>query len=307
MRILILGGSGYLSSYLSNYLLKKNQVTVGSRDKKKIDYNYPKLRKIQINYYSNSDLKKKIINFDIVFHLVGMSSKECNKKGEGSIRIKKKITNNILEACEKNNVKKLVYFSSIKVYENYSKKKNITEKSKKNINDFYSKAHLEAEKIILKGKNSIILRLSNVFGIVSLTKSKELQNTIVNKFCKECLQGKITIQDPNVVRNFLPGIMLCKFVDMVISKKFNKSIIFNVGYKSMSIYEIVKRVISIYQSLFSFKPLLYFLKIYKNPKKFNYKSKLKNMRFNNKIFNDEIKNTLNVLKKNINLKCKVKN
>jgi nucleoside-diphosphate-sugar epimerase len=307
MRILILGGSGYLSSYLSNYLLKKNQVTVGSRDKKKIDYNYPKLRKIQINYYSNSDLKKKIINFDIVFHLVGMSSRECNKKGEGSIRIKKKITNNILEACEKNNVKKLVYFSSIKVYENYSKKKNITEKSKKNINDFYSKAHLEAEKIILKGKNSIILRLSNVFGIISLTKSKELQNTIVNKFCKECLQGKITIQDPNVVRNFLPGIMLCKFVDMVISKKFNKSIIFNVGYKSMSIYEIVKRVISIYQSLFSFKPLLYFLKIYKNPKKFNYKSKLKNMRFNNKIFNDEIKNTLNVLKKNINLKCKVKN
>jgi nucleoside-diphosphate-sugar epimerase len=307
MRILILGGSGYLSSYLSNYLLKKNQVTVGSRDKKKIDYNYPKLRKIQINYYSNSDLKKKIINFDIVFHLVGMSSRECNKKGEGSIRIKKKITNNILEACEKNNVKKLVYFSSIKVYENYSKKKNITEKSKKNINDFYSKAHLEAEKIILKGKNSIILRLSNVFGIISLTKSKELQNTIVNKFCKECLQGKITIQDPNTVRNFLPGIMLCKFVDMVISKKFNKSIIFNVGYKSMSIYEIVKRVISIYQSLFSFKPLLYFLKIYKNPKKFNYKSKLKNMRFNNKIFNDEIKNTLNVLKKNINLKCKVKN
>jgi len=307
MRILILGGSGYLSSYLSNYLLKKNQVTVGSRDKKKIDYNYPKLRKIQINYYSNSDLKKKIINFDIVFHLVGMSSRECNKKGEGSIRIKKKITNNILEACEKNNVKKLVYFSSIKVYENYSKKKNITEKSKKNINDFYSKAHLEAEKIILKGKNSIILRLSNVFGIISLTKSKELQNTIVNKFCKECLQGKITIQDPNVVRNFLPGIMLCKFVDMVISKKFNKSVIFNVGYKSMSIYEIVKRVISIYQSLFSFKPLLYFLKIYKNPKKFNYKSKLKNMRFNNKIFNDEIKNTLNVLKKNINLKCKVKN
>jgi len=127
-----------------------------------------------------------------------------------------------------------------------------------------------------------------------------LQNTIVNKFCKECLQGKIIIQDPNTVRNFLPGIILCKFVDRVISKNFNKSIILNVGYKSMSIYEIVKRVISIYESLFFFKPLLHLLKIYKNPKKFNYKSKLKNLRFNNKIFNDEIKNTLNIIKKNIN-------
>lgn len=299
MRILILGGSGYLSSYLSNYLLKKNQVTVGSRDKKKIDYNFPKLRKIQVNYYSNSDLKKKIKNFDIVFHLVGMSSKECNKKGERSVQIKKKITNNIFEACKKNNIKKLIYFSSIQVYENYNKKKNITEKSKKNINNFYSKTHLEAEKIILKGKNSIILRLSNVFGVVSLTKSKELQNTIVNKFCKECLQGKIIIQDPNAVRNFLPGIILCKFVDQIISKNFNKSIILNVGYKSMSIYEIVKRVISINESLFFFRPLLQLLEIYKNPKKFNYKSKHKNITFNNKIFNDEIKNTLNIIKKNI--------
>jgi UDP-glucose 4-epimerase len=299
MKILILGGSGYLSSYLSNYLLKKNKVSVASRDKKKIDYSFPKLKKLQIDYYSIRDLNKKIKNFDIVLHLVGMNFKESIKAGEKSVQIKKKITKNILEACKKNNIKKLIYFSSIQVYENYSEKKNITEKSKTNKKNFYSKAHLEAEKILYKSKNSIILRLSNVFGIVSLTESKELRNTLVNKFCQECLQGKITIHDPNEVRNFLPGVILCKLLDRVISKNFKKSTILNLGYKSMSIYEIVKKIISINESLFFFNPLLDLLKLYKKPEKFNFKSKLQNIRFKSKIFDDEIKNTLNILKKNI--------
>jgi hypothetical protein len=34
-----------------------------------------------------------------------MNSKESRKAGEKSVKIKKKITKNILEACKKNNIK----------------------------------------------------------------------------------------------------------------------------------------------------------------------------------------------------------
>ena len=52
MKIVILGGSGYLASCLCFYLKKRNKITLVSRSKKKIKIKHKNVDIEKVNYYS---------------------------------------------------------------------------------------------------------------------------------------------------------------------------------------------------------------------------------------------------------------
>ena len=302
MSIFICGGSGYLGSLLANSLCKKYNVIVGTRDRKKIN-NYNKHIKVkQVNYYSYNSLEKSVKNIDLIIHLVGMNKADSEKKPKQSLKLKKKVTENLLKLADKKN-SKIVYFSSIQIYKNFSFKKKINENSETFNTDPYSKAHLVAEKILKQSKkktNIIILRLSSVFGANILNTSKELLFTLANNFCYQAIKNStILIQNPNVIRNFLPYSILIRCINNIISKHQNRLLIWNLGYKTLSLFELSELIVKRYKCKFkkvcSIKTNIAFNK---NKKKLKFESNYMTYKFSQKLFIKEIDNLLKFFKKN---------
>ena len=302
MNILICGGSGYLGGLIANSLCKNHNIIVGTRKLEKIK-NYKKIikfQKINFNLLKFSNYKNKKI--DLIIHLVGMNKSESINNPKKSLKLKQKATLNIVKLAKMNN-SKIVYFSSIQVYKNFDKKKFIDEKSKLNNSNSYVKGHLMAENILfteLKDTNKlIILRLSSVFGTNILNSSKELMFTLANNFCFQGIKKKnITVENPFLVRNFLPSQILIKYLNLIISKKFKKNKIFNLGYKSFTLEMLSNIIKERSEKLLKKKCILNF----KNKKKINkyllvYKSNFLNFKYNKLIFIKEIDNLLKLFKK----------
>lgn len=301
MNIFICGGSGYLGSLLANSLCKKYDIIVGTRDRKKIN-NYNKDIKVkQVNYYSYNSLEKSVKNIDLIIHLVGMNKADSEKKPKQSLKLKKKVTENLLKLANKNN-SKIIYFSSIQIYKNFSSKKKINEKSETFNADPYSKAHLIAEKILNQNKkkiNIIILRLSSVFGANIFNTSKELLFTLANNFCYQAIKNStILIQNPNVIRNFLPYSILIRCINDLISKHKNRFLICNLGYKSLSLFELSELIIKRYKCKFKKVCSIKTNIVFNKKKKLKFESNYKTYKFNQKLFIKELDNLLEFFKKN---------
>ena len=176
-KIAVFGGSGYLASIIKNQNnIKKNKFVFFSR--KKIRNNY-------INILSNKKNLNILKNFDFLIHLVGPNQDQLKSNGK-LIKKKKLITSKICDLCLTNNIK-LIYISSMQIYKDYGKK-NITNYSKINFDNLYSKSHYESEKIILEKfskhkKMFTILRMGNVFGFKKINKLRDIQNNLIHSFC----------------------------------------------------------------------------------------------------------------------------
>ena len=115
-KILVTGGAGFIGSHLVNTIKNDNEVLVidnlteGDRDNIGEKVNFQKL---DIRNKSDLDEAVKAFNPDIVFHLAAqnnaMGSIENPSK---TIDINVKGTVNLLEACRKHDVQKIVYASS---------------------------------------------------------------------------------------------------------------------------------------------------------------------------------------------------
>lgn len=297
MKVLILGGSGYLGFALANYLSVFFTVTLCSRYPNKVKSLKKNCHIVKSNYLNIEQLNKIIKGHDVVIHSVGMSSAQIIKNNKG-LELKKKITQNIVAACNHQNVKKLIYLSTIQVYENYEKSKIIDEKFKvKSKNNIYSQSHIDAENIIINKNNKIdyvIIRLSSVFGFNILQITGEQSKTIINNICKTLVINKTAkIRNPNVVRNFLPVSVFFKSVKKIINKN-QKSNIINIGYKTYSLSEILLIIIKCYRIITKKEVKFVSLNKIKKKKLFIFKSLYLKNRYKKKIFINEISNMLKI-------------
>lgn len=242
MKVAVLGGSGYLASILSHRKNKKiNFVSFSRNSKKKIN---------RINYISFSDIRAKLKNFDCIINLVGMNKEDSKIKKYKSIKLKKKITENICRLCVLYKIK-LIYISSIQIYDKFESKSKINTNNLINKKSFYSRAHYTAENIIKKKLKStyntyLIIRLSNVFGFQKKINQKYIYDNLVNFFCYSAKKNNtIKLSNPSVVRNFIPSRVFYDLIKKIIlTQKFENNII-NYGYKSYDLrsisYLIAKR------------------------------------------------------------------
>ncbi len=244
MNVFITGGSGYIATSLAYDLSKHNKVILGTRNIKKIKIKKKNIKIVKVKYDSKKNLVNNLKNVEAVIHLVGESKLKSNIK---SINVKKNSTLNILYACEKNKIDKLIYLSSLQVYKKFEKKSKISEISALEKKDFYSLGHLKVEKILLnkkinKIKNFLIIRASSIFGANVYSESKELTSTLLNNFCYQLVINKsLKINYPEKARNFLPISIFNNFIKAVLISNFSKNTkIINFGYKTLYLYKLAK-------------------------------------------------------------------
>ena len=210
MKVLIVGGTGYLGSQLHQFLKKKHKCFVPKRIRG--EYKLPNLPK----FFEKSQ---------IIIILSGQSFKQINKK---NISYRKKILEKLINKNIKD--KLIIYYST-------------TAKFSKNVfKNYYVKSHRLAEDYLiqkLNKKNFKIIRLDNVFGLVYPPRKKNISSSPINSFINDIIDKKsINLKTPNASRRW---ILLSRFLklneELILKKKLSK-----LKTKKMTISEFVKKL-----------------------------------------------------------------
>ena len=177
MKILVTGGAGFIGRHLVKYLLEKEySVTIFdsffNSDKNSISHLIESGAKVV-----EGDITKPLEIFDatkehdVVIHLAAkISVIESIKNPSETFRVNVEGTKNVLNACKKNDIKKVIAASSAAVYGEGEKNVKLTEKSETNPISPYGESKLDMENEIIKftskqNLNGTILRFFNIYGI----------------------------------------------------------------------------------------------------------------------------------------------
>ena len=178
MKIIITGGAGFIGKHLVNYLLDKGNVIT-------IFDNFSNSEENSMGYFIKNGVKvingdirkfeeilKETENQDILIHLAAkISVSESILNPSETFEVNVDGTKNVLEACKKNNIKKIIIASSAAVYGEGGSGMKLKENTKTDPISPYGKSKLimeqEIEKNLLKYNklDCIILRFFNIFGV----------------------------------------------------------------------------------------------------------------------------------------------
>ena len=220
MKIFITGGTGTLGRELVKQLYKRHVLTILSRDEYKISLLKRDYLHDQFNYVIG-DIKDKIdlTGIDIVIHLAALKHVYIGQEFPYEA-VKTNIigTQNIIEACKKYKVKKLIYVS--------------TDKSVEPVNVYGMTKHI-AEKMILNELNikSSIIRSGNIWNS---------RGSCIPYFIERKKQGKkIHLTDINMKRYFIDCSDLTSFIIKIMKSGKDKKI-YIPKMKHIKILDIIK-------------------------------------------------------------------
>ena len=198
MKVLVTGGAGFIGKYLVKSLLEKgNSVTIFD--------NFSNSTKNSINFLENvgakviegditklDDILNAIKDNEIVIHLAAkISVSESISNPLQTYRVNVEGTKNILTACEKNNVKKLIAASSAAVYGEGNPNVKLTEEAELKPISPYGQSKVKMESVIKEFEskhdiNCIMLRFFNIYG---LGQTSEYAG-VITKFLERIEHGK---------------------------------------------------------------------------------------------------------------------
>jgi len=236
MRVLILGGSGFLGGRLALFLSQMgHKVFIGSR--KKTEYlKLPNIETKVIDWSDDNSLDSIFESVDFIIHAAGMNSRQSLHNPKEAEDFKDNGTSKLILAAMRANIHRFIYLSSAHVYAS-PLTGTISEKKLPQNSHPYAKAHIAAEKSILKHLNGgkiqfFILRLANIFG-VPYDKDLDCWTLLVNDLCRQAVEKKelILTGHGNEKRDFLSATQLCEVINKIIESKpvFIKNRIFNIG------------------------------------------------------------------------------
>ena len=249
MKILVIGGGGYIGSMLITELIK-NKFHVRCFDR------FSSL-KILSKLKLNKDLEiiigdirnigsEKFSGMDLVIDLAALK-KNFDKKEDEIIQVNKNARRKIIEMSKQNGVSQYIRISSSNVYAGNIKGNN--EKKIPNPKTLYAKINLELDKYAISLNDDkfgvTVLRLASIFG--NSTRMRWDQS--INNMIKELhTNGKIEVKSKSSKRPFLHIKDAVKAIILVIqSKKEVAGEIFNVGSNDLnySMEEIAKEITKI--------------------------------------------------------------
>jgi len=177
-RILVIGGAGFIGSHVVGELLKTNAGEVIVYDnfaRGKHDSIAAHLRDPRCRIYPNGGdirdvdvLNDAMAGADAVIHLAAMWLLHCRDFPRTAFHVNIEGTFNVLEACVRNKIKRLVYSSSASVYGDASEVP-MTETHPFNNRNFYGATKIAGEAMCRAfhdryGLNYVGLRYMNVYG-----------------------------------------------------------------------------------------------------------------------------------------------
>jgi len=177
-KILVIGGAGFIGSFLVSELLKSNvgKVVIYDNFARGKSSNLTKsLENHRCEIYPNGGdvrdidtLNDAMKGCDAVVHLAAMWLLHCKDFPRTAFHVNIEGTFNVLEACVKNNIKRLVYSSSASVYGDASEVP-MTESHPFNNKNFYGATKIAGEAMCRAyfdryGLSYVGLRYMNVYG-----------------------------------------------------------------------------------------------------------------------------------------------
>jgi len=177
-KILVIGGAGFIGSFVVSELLKtkvKKVVIFDNLARGKTSNIEDSLKDPRCELYSNGGdirdvdiLNDAMRGIDGVIHLAAMWLLHCKDFPRTAFHVNIEGTFNVLEACVKNNVKRLVYSSSASVYGDASEVP-MTETHPFNNKNFYGATKIAGEAMCRAyhdryGLSYVGLRYMNVYG-----------------------------------------------------------------------------------------------------------------------------------------------
>jgi len=251
MKILVTGGAGFIGKHLVKYLLDKgNTITIfdnfSNSEEKSLDHFIKDGVKVVNGDIRNfEEILKETKNQEILIHLAAkISVNESIINPSETFEVNVNGTKNVLEACKRNKIKKIIIASSSAVYGESLSKIKLNETSKTEPISPYGESKLKMEQEIRKSKEAdyVILRFFNIFGI-----GQNLEYAgVITKFIE-----MISLNKP--LQIFGDGMQTRDFVsinDVVESIydaiKFGKNKTYNIGSgKATTINELAKFIISL--------------------------------------------------------------
>lgn len=173
-KVIVLGGSGFLGSHVADSLTDAGyQVTLF--DIKPSKYKKQSQREIIGDILNFESIASAIEGHEIVYHIAAIADiDECFNRPLDAVKYNILGTSHVLEACVKNNIKKVVFASSAYVYSQAGSFYRVTKQTGENLVETYADKY---------GFDFVILRYGSLYGPRS-----DRRNSLY-KMCEEALSN----------------------------------------------------------------------------------------------------------------------
>lgn len=252
MKILVTGGAGFIGKYLVKHLLEKgNDVTIFDNFSNSTKDSISFLKDMGVKVIDGDITKLQDIinagkNHEIIIHLAAkISVSESFINYSKTFEVNVNGTKNVLIACKKNNIKKLIAASSAAIYGESSINKKLSEYDDKNPISPYGESKLKMEQEIKEFEeknniNCIIFRFFNIYGVGQTSEYAG----VITKFLERIKQDKPLeiFGDGQQTRDF---VAIEDVVNLICNSLSNrKSGIYNIASgKSITIEKLAKQMI----------------------------------------------------------------
>lgn len=237
-KILITGGAGYIGSVLSEELLKNNH-KVHVYD----NFFYSETSLAHLMHFKNLTITKGDIrdldkftrildNYEFIIPMAALvGAPICDAQPFNSVSVNLEANIKLLKRLKTDH--KLIMPTTNSAYGSGDKNNYCDETSRLKPLSQYAKDKVKIEKIIMKRKNSISLRLATVFGVSARMRTDLLVNDFVRK---AFFDRSLVIFEPNFKRNYIHVKDVCNAIMLMINNFENlKNNIFNVGLTSANL------------------------------------------------------------------------
>ena len=191
MKILILGGQGFIGQNLCRKLISEGHTVFVLEKRINPDRIIPNVNYIEGDFLDKNTYSEYLNGIDVVYHMI--STTNANNSNNEMVRdVQDNIvgTINLLDACVENNVKKVIFTSSGGTVYGVPQEVPIKEDHPKNPICSYGITKLTIEKYLslyhhIYGLDYTVLRLSNPYGPYHQSLTQGLINVILYKTIKD--------------------------------------------------------------------------------------------------------------------------
>jgi len=213
--VAVTGANSFVGKSLRKFLYK-NKVNVLGISRKNFA-KYSTETKVQSKNLQENQLQKKMKNYDVLVHLIGIG-RETPKSTFEEINVN--LTKNVIKTCKNTGIKKIIYISGLGV-------------SKNNTSNYFASKYRAEQQIINSGLDYTIFRASYIIG-----KTDHLTKSISKQMKKGTIiipgSGKYRLQ-PIFVEDVAKIIL-----EAILEKKFSNKILDLVGPRKISFEGFVK-------------------------------------------------------------------
>jgi len=213
--VAVTGANGFVGKNVRKFLYKNKVRVLGISRKNFAKYSTE--TKAQSKNLLEQRLQKKLKNYDVLVHLIGIGVESSGSTFE---EINVNLTKNTIKLCKKSGIKKIIYISGLGV-------------SKNNTSNYFTSKYKAEQEIINSGLDYTIFRASYIIG-----KTDHLTKSLSKQMKKGVIiipgSGKYQLQ-PIFVEDVAKIIL-----KSILEKKFSKKFLDLVGPRKISFEDFVK-------------------------------------------------------------------